>query len=292
MTGTDCGGANGEMARDREAREQGGVAGGGVGTHQPANPTLPTFTTPSPTTVDPVKAFSIEKFMGEDYEHWSFCMRLMYIRAHILEEELRRRSVERSEEGAGYGVGGGKSGLKKNWNGKKNDNSRDESGGGQGEVCFYCKKRGHRWRKCYQRPKDRTPPSSSNQHGGKRSGRVMGASGEEKDEEKGGKFEERKAGFIFVNEGATDPVMAAKVLLHPLTHWVIDSGSSWHMTPCADLPDEIQPAPISTVTSATDAKAKVIGMGCTKFMGADGELGGLKNVLWVPDLCANLISTG
>ncbi|CAI7845318.1 unnamed protein product, partial [Closterium sp. NIES-54] len=35
-----------------------------------------------------------------------------------------------------------------------------------------------------------------------------------------------------------------------------------------------------------------MGMGCAKFMGADGELVGLKNVLWVPDLCANLISTG
>ncbi|CAI7875360.1 unnamed protein product [Closterium sp. NIES-54] len=64
------------------------------------------------------------------------------------------------------------------------------------------------------------------------------------------------------------------------------------MTSRADLLDEIQPAPISTVTSATGTKAKVMGMGCAKFMGADGELVGLKNVLWVPDLCANLISTG
>ncbi|CAI7762456.1 unnamed protein product [Closterium sp. NIES-54] len=112
----------------------------------------------------------------------------------------------------------------------------------------------------------------------------MGASGEEKDEEKGGKSEERKAGFFFfVNEGATNLAMAAKVLLHPLTHWMIDSRSSWHMTPRADLLDEIQPAPISTVTSATGAKAKFMGMGCAKFMGADGELVGLKNVLWVPD---------
>ncbi|CAI7805655.1 unnamed protein product [Closterium sp. NIES-54] len=86
--------------------------------------------------------------------------------------------------------------------------------------------------------------------------------------------------------------MAAKVLLHPLTHWVIDSGSSWHMTHRADLLDEIQPAPISTVTSATGAKVKVMGMGCAKLIGADGELLGLKNVLWTPDLCANLISTG
>ncbi|CAI7882760.1 unnamed protein product [Closterium sp. NIES-53] len=155
-----------------------------------------------------------------------------YIRVRILEDDLRRRSVERSEEGAGYG------------------------------------------------------------HGGKRSGGVMGANGEERDEEQSGKSEEWKAGFFFVNEGATDLAMAAKVLLHPLTHWVIDSGSSWHMTPLAGLLDEIQPAPISMVTSATGAKAKVMGMGCAKFMGADGELVRLKNVLWVPDLCVNLISTG
>ncbi|CAI7875745.1 unnamed protein product [Closterium sp. NIES-54] len=271
------------MAGARESGEQGGVAGGGVGTHQPASPTLPTSSTPSPTTVDPVKAFSIEKFMGEDYEHWSFRMRLMYtqyklldlvegkekmpkaaelkgawmkrsfdaymlmvqavggrqldhikdllgdpecgpkawrklldvhspthaigivllarrlhdikfvdgepmqpvldemrdiftklqgggvvypevvqcleivirlpelwsalainlnsqqpqwsvdyIRAHIL-EDLRRRSVERSEEGAGYGVGGGKSGFKKKWKGKNKDYPKEDGGGGQGE---------------------------------------------------------------------------------------------------------------------------------------------------------------
>ncbi|CAI6007600.1 unnamed protein product [Closterium sp. NIES-65] len=328
------------MDRNREAGEQGGVAGGGVGTHQPANPTLPTSSTPSPTTVDPVKASSIEKFMGEDYERWSFCMRLMYtqyklldlvegkekmpeaaelkgawmkrsfdaymlmfldvhspthatgivllarwlrdikfvdrepmqpvldeiwdiftklqggsvvylelvqcveivirlpeswsalainlnshkpqwsvdyIRARILEEDLRRRSVERSEEGAGYGVGGGKSGFKKKWKGKNKDNPKEDGGGGQGEVCFYCKKRGHCWRKCYQRPKDWTPPSSSNHCGGMRSGGVMGASGEEKDEEKGGKSEERKAGFFFfVNEGTTDLAMVAKLHLEDL----------------------------------------------------------------------------
>ncbi|CAI5955121.1 unnamed protein product [Closterium sp. NIES-65] len=190
---------------DRITGEQGGVAGGGVGTHQSATLTLPSTSTPSPTTVDPVKAFSIEKFMGDDYEHWSFRMWLMYtqfklldlvegkekmpevaelkgawmkqsfdaymlmswsavainlnsqqpqwsvdyIRARILEENLRRQSVERSEEGAGYRVGGGKSGFKKKWKGKNKDNRKEDGGGGQGEVCFYCNKRGHRWRKCY-----------------------------------------------------------------------------------------------------------------------------------------------
>ncbi|CAI5482601.1 unnamed protein product [Closterium sp. Yama58-4] len=242
MTGTDSRGANGEMAGGREAGEQGGVAGGGVGTHQPANPTLPSTSTTSPTTVDPVKAFSIEKFMGEDYEHWSFRMRLMYTQYKLLDLVEGKEKMSDSAELKGawmkrsfdaymlmvQAVGGrqldhikdllgdpecgpkawrklldvhsrthatGISGFKKKWKGKNKDNPKEDGGGGQGEVCFYCKKRGHRWRKCYQRPKDWTPPSSSNQHGGKRSGGVMGASGEEKDEEKGGKSEERKARF-------------------------------------------------------------------------------------------------
>ncbi|CAI7868597.1 unnamed protein product, partial [Closterium sp. NIES-54] len=100
MTGTDSRGANGEMARGREAGEQGEVAGGGVGTHQPANPMLPTSTTPSPTTVDPVKAFSIEKFMGEDYEHWNFRVRLMYTQYKLLDlpeaAELKGAWMKRS----------------------------------------------------------------------------------------------------------------------------------------------------------------------------------------------------
>ncbi|CAI5997111.1 unnamed protein product [Closterium sp. NIES-65] len=104
-----------------------------------------------------------------------------YIRAHIVEEDLRRRSVERSEEGAGYGVGGGKSGFKKKWKGKNKDNPKEDGGRGQGEVCFY------------QQPKNWTPPSSSNQHGGKRSGGVIRASEEERDDQKGDKSGERKA---------------------------------------------------------------------------------------------------
>ncbi|CAI7884656.1 unnamed protein product [Closterium sp. NIES-53] len=387
MTGTDSRGANGKMARGREAGEQGGVAGGGVGTHQPANPTLPSSSTPSPTTVDPVKALCIEKFMGEDYEHWSFHIRLMYTQYKLLDlvegkekmpeaVELKGEWMKRTFDGymlMVQAVGGQQLDHIKDLLGDLEcgpkawrklldvhspthatgivllalrlrnikfvdgepiqpmlDEMRDIFTKLQGGVVVYpeivirlpeswsalainlnsqqpqwsvdyiraCILEEDLWRRSVECSEegagygDWTPPSSSSQHGGKRSGGVMGASGEERDEEKGGKSEERKAGFFFVNEGATDLAMAAKVHLHPLTHWVIDSGISWHMNFCADLLDEIQPAPISTVTSATGAKAKVMGMGCAKFMGADGELVGLKNVLWVPNLCANLISTG
>ncbi|CAI7763874.1 unnamed protein product, partial [Closterium sp. NIES-54] len=55
-----------------------------------------------------------------------------------------------------------------------------------------------------------------------------------------------------------------KVVMHPLTHWVIDSGCTSHMTIRADLLDEV--------------------------MGANGRLVGLGNVLLVEGLSANLPS--
>ncbi|CAI7839352.1 unnamed protein product [Closterium sp. NIES-53] len=44
------------------------------------------------------------------------------------------------------------------------------------------------------------------------------------------------------------------------------------------------------VTSALGQRAEVKGMGRVIFKGADGKMVGLKNVLWVPNLAANLIS--
>ncbi|GJP81777.1 hypothetical protein CLOP_g11905 [Closterium sp. NIES-67] len=61
-----------------------------------------------------------------------------------------------------------------------------------------------------------------------------------------------------------DVGFVGKVVMHPLTHWVIDSGCTSHMTPRADLLDEVK--------------------------GANGELVGLGNVLLVKGLSANLLS--
>ncbi|CAI7849561.1 unnamed protein product [Closterium sp. NIES-54] len=417
MTGTDSGGANGEMAGVKKAGEQGGVAGGGVGTHQPANPMRPPMYTQyklldlvegkekmpeaaelkgawlkrsfdaymlmvqavggrqldhikdllgdpecaskawrrlldvhSPTHATGIVLLArplrdITKLQGGGvvYPELVQCVEIVirlleswsaiainlnsqqpqrsvdYIRARIIEEDLRRRSVERSVEGAGYGVGGGKSGFKKKWKGKNKDNPKEDGGMDQG-VIVQCVEIVIRLLESWsaiainlnsQQPQrsvdyvrariieedlrrrsvERSVEGAGYGVGGGKSGFKKKWKGKNKDnpkgwdEEKGGKSEER-------DKGATGLAMAAKVLLHPLTHWVIDPESSWHMTPRVDLLDEIQPAPISKVTSATGAKAKVMGMWCAKFMGADGELVGLKNVLWVPDLCANLISTG
>ncbi|CAI7802818.1 unnamed protein product [Closterium sp. NIES-54] len=62
------------------------------------------------------------------------------------------------------------------------------------------------------------------------------------------------------------------------------------MTPRADLLTELEPSPVKHVTSAFGQQAEVKGMGKAMFKGVDGKMMGLKNMLWVPNLAANLIS--
>ncbi|CAI7902426.1 unnamed protein product [Closterium sp. NIES-53] len=86
-------------------------------------------------------------------------------------------------------------------------------------------------------------------------------------------------------------VPASKVALHRSSHWVIDTGAFMTMTNREDLLDEVRPSKAATVVSATDQVVPVRGEGRAMFMGADGRLVGLKRVLLVPGLCANLLST-
>ncbi|CAI7916706.1 unnamed protein product [Closterium sp. NIES-54] len=92
------------------------------------------------------------------------------------------------------------------------------------------------------------------------------------------------------DEGFEEPAAVGKVTLHSLDYWVIDSGATYSMTPRADLLTELELSPVKHVTSALGQRAEVKGMGKAMFKGADGKMVGLKNVLWVPNLAANLIS--
>ncbi|CAI7920307.1 unnamed protein product, partial [Closterium sp. NIES-54] len=92
------------------------------------------------------------------------------------------------------------------------------------------------------------------------------------------------------DEGFEEPAAVGKVTLHSLDYWVIDSGATYSMTPRADLLTKLEPSPVKHVTSALGLRAEVKGMGKAMFKGADGKMVGLKNVLWVPNLAANLIS--
>ncbi|CAI7778731.1 unnamed protein product [Closterium sp. NIES-53] len=92
------------------------------------------------------------------------------------------------------------------------------------------------------------------------------------------------------DEGFEEPAAVGKVTLHSLDYWVIDSGATYSMTPRADLLTELEPSLVKHVTSALGQRAEVKGMGKAMFKGANGKMVGLKNLLWVPNLAANLIS--
>ncbi|CAI7909322.1 unnamed protein product [Closterium sp. NIES-54] len=99
--------------------------------------------------------------------------------------------------------------------------------------------------------------------------------------------------FYHVGEACSEDMVvpASKVALHRSSHWVIDTGAFMTMTNREDLLDEVRPSKAATVASATGQVVPVRGEGRAMFMGADGRIVGLKRVLLVPGLCANLLST-
>ncbi|CAI7864544.1 unnamed protein product, partial [Closterium sp. NIES-53] len=84
-----------------------------------------------------------------------------------------------------------------------------------------------------------------------------------------------------VTVAVVEPAAVEKMIMHSLDYWVTNSGATYSMTPRAELLTELEPSPVKHVISA---------LGKAMFKGADGKTVGLKNVLWVPNLAANLIS--
>ncbi|CAI5534788.1 unnamed protein product [Closterium sp. Naga37s-1] len=250
------------------------------------------------------------------------------VKRAILQEDFRRRELASADgagaasigrgygRGRGRGRGGGRFGSN-NFNrgrGSGGYGSDDKSyGRGRGRFdgeCHYCHKTGHMWRDCYKLPEGWTPAQGQEGRGagggrgrgrGGRGGRGGGAANMKNEDNDKGPSDDRYPGlFYFVStqvpagpekdEGFEEPAAVGKVTLHPLEFWVIDSGATYTMTPRADLLTELEPSPVKHVTSALGQRAEVKGMGKAMFNGADGKMVGLKKVLWVPSLAANLIS--
>ncbi|CAI7782982.1 unnamed protein product [Closterium sp. NIES-53] len=143
------------------------------------------------------------------------------------------------------------------------------------------------WRDCYKLPDGWTPAQGQEGRGagggrgrgrGGRGGRGGGVASMKSVGNESELRDDRFPGqFFFVStqapagpekdEGFEEPAAVGKVTLHSLDYWVIDSGATYSMTP-----------------------PEVKGMGKAMFKGADEKMVGLKNVLWVPNLAANLIS--
>ncbi|CAI7905238.1 unnamed protein product [Closterium sp. NIES-54] len=172
----------------------------------------------------------------------------------------------------------------------------EEEGEGEGEAVGEAlaegeAEAGHPWFKCFSRPEGWARPGKKPPNGERaRSGAVQG-SGAQGD---GAHSKANPGMFLMVEDvkgSEGDVGTIGMVLMHPLTHWVIDSGCTSHMTPRADLLDEVKPpGKIKFVATASGALLPVIGVGNAKVMGANGGLVGLGNVLLVEFLSANLLS--
>ncbi|CAI7910497.1 unnamed protein product [Closterium sp. NIES-54] len=250
------------------------------------------------------------------------------VKQAILQEDFRRRVLASADgagaasigrgygRGRGRGRGGGRFGSN-NFNGGRGCGGygSDNKSYGRGRSrfdgeCHYCHKSGHMWRDCFMLPDGWTPAQGQEGRGagggrgrgrGGRGGRGGGAASMKSAGNESESRDDRFTGqFFFVStqapagpekdEGFEEPAAAGKVTLHSLDYWVIDSGVTYSMTPRADLLTELEPSPVKLVTSALGQRAEVKGMGKTMFKGADGKMVGLKNMLWVPNLTAILIS--
>ncbi|CAI5460244.1 unnamed protein product [Closterium sp. Yama58-4] len=193
-----------------------------------------------------------------------------WLRQQILQEDFRKRHTgggAANKTAEGYGAAGG---------------SRGRGGGrGRGRGRGFGRGRGRGWA-----PPGMKPPSGERARGGAVQG--SGAQGD------GAQGKADPGMFLMVEdvkESEDDVGSVGKVVMHPLTHWVIDSGCTSHMTPRADLLDEVKPpGKIKFVAAASGALLPVIGVGNAKVMGANGGLVGLGNVLLVEGLSANLLS--
>ncbi|CAI7855755.1 unnamed protein product, partial [Closterium sp. NIES-54] len=212
-----------------------------------------------------------------------------------VEERTQEEAAEAASIGRGYGRGRGR-GRGGSRFGSNNFNGGRGSGGYGSDNKSYGRGRGR-----FDGQEGRGAGGRRGRGRGGRGGRGGGAASMKSAGNESESRDDRFPGqFFFVStqapaglekyEGFEEPAAVGKVTLHSLDYWVIDSGASYSMTPRADLLTELEPSPVKHVTSALGQQAEVKGMGKAMFKGADGKMVGLKNVLWVPNLAANLIS--
>ncbi|GJP70698.1 hypothetical protein CLOP_g1610 [Closterium sp. NIES-67] len=233
-----------------------------------------------------------------------------WLRQQILQEDFRRRHVgggAATKTAEGYGAAGrgkGRGGWKGRGRGRSfgrgrgrgdyNEGHGSSSGRGSTRMegtCWYCKKVGHPWFKCFSRLEGWSPPGMKPPSGERAQGGAVQGSGAQGEGAQGNAYPGMYLMVEDVHGHEGDVGSVGKVVMHPLTHWVIDSGCTSHMTPRADLLDEVKPpGKIKYVAAASGALLPVIGVGNAKVKGANGELVGLGNVLLVEGLSANLLS--
>ncbi|GJP34464.1 hypothetical protein CLOM_g18903 [Closterium sp. NIES-68] len=196
-----------------------------------------------------------------------------WLRQQILQEDFRRRHVgggAATKTAEGYGAaerGRGRGGWRGRGRGRSfgrgrgrgdyNEGHGSSSGRGSTRMegtCWYCKKIGHPWFKCFSRPEGWAPPGMKPPSGERAQGGAVQGSGAQGEGAQGNAYPGLFLMVEDVHGHEGDVGSVGKVVMHPLTHWVIDSGCTSHMTPRADLLDEKSKAEVTFGPTSCRAK--------------------------------------
>ncbi|CAI7735194.1 unnamed protein product [Closterium sp. NIES-54] len=169
-----------------------------------------------------------------------------WLRQQILQEDFRRRhtggaaAAKKTAEGYGAEEGSrGREGERRRGRGRGFGRGRGRgdyneghgSSGGRGSTrmegaCWYCKKAGHPWLKCFSRPEGWAPPGMKPPSGERARGGAVQGSGAQGD----GALGKANPGMFLMIEDVKgsegDVGSVGKVVMHPLTDWVIDSAKA------------------------------------------------------------------
>ncbi|KAL5770994.1 hypothetical protein ACOSP7_015148 [Xanthoceras sorbifolium] len=178
------------------------------------------------------------------------------VRDLVLSEEIRRReSGEASSSSALQTESRGRTSERSSYRSRSKSRRGKSKSGKKDFSCYNCGKKGHFKRDCRAPKKDTGTQESAN-----------------------------------VTEEAGDAMILS--VNSPIESWILDSGASFHATPCREIMENYVSGNFGKVHLADDETLKIVGKGDIRLKLPNGSSWKLQGVRHIPGLKRNLISIG
>ncbi|KAL5745542.1 hypothetical protein ACOSP7_026688 [Xanthoceras sorbifolium] len=178
------------------------------------------------------------------------------VRDLVLSEEIRRReSGEASSSSALHTESRGRTSERSSYRSRSKSRRGKSRSGKKDFSCYNCGKKGHFKRDCRAPKKDTGTQESAN-----------------------------------VTEEAGDAMILS--VNSPIESWILDSGASFHATPCREIMENYASGNFGKVHLADDETLKIVGKGDIRLKLPNGSTWKLQGVRHIPGLKRNLISIG
>ncbi|KAL5777483.1 hypothetical protein ACOSP7_010409 [Xanthoceras sorbifolium] len=178
------------------------------------------------------------------------------VRDLVLSEEIRRReSGEASSSSALHTESRGRTSERSSYRSRSKSRRGKSRSGKKDFSCYNCGKKGHFKRDCRAPKKDTGTQESAN-----------------------------------ATEEAGDAMILS--VNSPIESWILDSGASFHATPCREIMENYVSGNFGKVHLADDETLKIVGKGDIRLKLPNGSTWKLQGVRHIPGLKRNLISIG